>query len=38
MWNEIFDGIGEKLLQTKAAPIDSLNLSIIHWSLSKIMT
>ena len=35
MWNEIFDGIGEKLLQTKAAPIASLNLSISHWSLSK---
>ena len=25
---------GEKLLQTKAVPIASLNLVIIHWSLS----
>ena len=31
-WN--FDGIGEKLLPTKAAPIAPLNLSIIHLSLS----
>ena len=38
MWNEIFDRIGEKLLPTKAAPIASLNLSIIHSSLSKNMT
>ena len=30
MRNENFDGIGEKLLPTKAAPIASLNLSIIH--------
>ena len=30
-----FEGIGEKVLQTKAAPIASLNLSISHWSLSK---
>ena len=28
-------GIGEKLLQTKAAPVTSFNLSIIRWSLSK---
>ena len=28
--------MGEKLLPTKAAPIASLNLAIIHWSLSKI--
>ena len=35
-WN--FDGIGEKLLQIKAAPITLLNLSIILWSLSKNMT
>ena len=38
MWNENFDGIAEKLLPTKAAPIASPNLSIIHWSLSKNMT
>ena len=37
-WNAIFDGIGQKLLPTKAAPIASLNLSIIHWSLSRSMT
>ena len=35
MWNEIFDGIGEIMLPTKAALIASLNLAIIHWSLSK---
>ena len=35
MRNEIFDGIGEKLLQTKAVPIALLHLSIICWSLSK---
>ena len=34
MWNEIFDGIGEKLLPTKAAPIASPHLLIIHWPLS----
>ena len=28
MWNENFDGVGERLLPTKAAPIASLNLSI----------
>ena len=33
MWNAIFNGIGEKLLLTKAAPIASLNLSISHWSV-----
>ena len=38
MWNKIFDGIVEKLLPTKAAPIASLHLSIIHWSLSTNMT
>ena len=38
MRNENFDAIGKKLLQTKAAPIALLNLSIIHWSLSKNMT
>ena len=38
MWNENFDGIGEKLLPTKAASIASLNLAIIHWSLSKHVT
>ena len=37
MWNENFYGIGKKLLLTKAAPITSLNLLIIHWSLSKNM-
>ena len=37
MWNEIFDGIGRKLLLTKAELISALNLSIIHWSLSKHM-
>ena len=37
MWNENFDGTGEKLLLTKAKPIASLNLSISHWSLSKSM-
>ena len=30
--------IGEKLLPTKAAPIASLNLLIINWSLNKNMT
>ena len=37
MRNEIFDGIasGEKLLQTKAAFIASLNSSISHCHLSK---
>ena len=35
-WNEIFCGIGKKLLQTKAALIASLHFTIIHWSLSKI--
>ena len=38
MWNENLDGIGEKLLPTKAAAISSLNLSISHWSPSKNMT
>ena len=38
MWNKIFNGISQKLLPTKAEPIASLNLSIIHWSLSKFMT
>ena len=38
MWNKIFDGIDEKLLPSKAGPIALLNLSIIHWSLSKYMT
>ena len=38
MRNDISDGIGEKLLQTKAAPIALLNLSITHWSLSENMT
>ena len=28
-------GIGWKLLLTKAAPIASLNLVIVHWSLSS---
>ena len=37
MWNEIFDGISEKSLPTKAAPFASLHFSIIHWSLSKNM-
>ena len=36
--NEIFDKIGEKLLPTKAAPIASLNLSIIYQTLGKNMT
>ena len=35
MSNEIFYGIGEKLLPTKAQPIASLNLLIIHLSLIK---
>ena len=35
-WN--FQRIGENFLPTKAAPIASLNLSIIHSSLSKNMT
>ena len=35
MWNENIDGMGEKLLPTKAVCIASLNLSTIHWSLSK---
>ena len=38
MYYEIFSGIGEKLLPTKAAPIASLNLSIIRWPLSKNIT
>ena len=44
LWNENFDGIGEKFtvvavdLPSKAAPIALLNLSISHWSLSKNMT
>ena len=38
MRNEFFDGIGENLLLTKAAPIALLNLSISRWSLRKIMT
>ena len=38
VWDEILDVIGEKLLPTKAALIVSLNLSMIHWSLSKNMT
>ena len=33
-----FDEISEKLLPIKAAPVASLNLSIIYWSLSKNMT
>ena len=37
IWNENFDGIGEKLLPTKAAPIALLNLSISRWSQSKHM-
>ena len=37
MRNEIFDGIGEKLLPTKAAPIASIHRLISHWSLSKIL-
>ena len=36
MWNDIFDRNGLKLLLTKTAHIAWLNLSIIHWSLSKI--
>ena len=32
-WN--FHGGGEKLLPTKAAPLASLNLSFIYWSLKK---
>ena len=36
MWNEIFDGIGEKVLLTKATPIALLNLSIILLFLSTI--
>ena len=35
MQNEIFYEIGKTLLRTKSAFIASLNLSIIHWSLSK---
>ena len=35
---EIFDRIDYKLLPKKAAPIAVLNLSVIHWSLSKNMT
>ena len=38
MWNENFDGIGEKLLPAKAAPMASLNLSVSHWPLRKTMT
>ena len=37
-FQESLDGIVKKLLQTKVVPIASLNLSIIHWSLSKNMT
>ena len=32
-WND--DGVCKNMLQTKAALIASLSLSIIHWSLSK---
>ena len=35
-WN--FDEIDKKLLPNKAMPITLLNLSTIHWSLSKNMT
>ena len=38
MLNEIFNGIGGKLLLAKAAPMVLLNLSIFHWSLGKNMT